>query len=395
LTFEAFLPELLETPFHSQLSPLNRANDWHAWHDYTVATSYADPLQEYFAIRNTCSIFDLSPMSKYRISGPDAEACLNRLLTRDVTKVKPGRVTYSVWCNDHGRVIDDGTLFRLGEEDFMLCSQERHMEWLMMTANGFDVSITEATAEIAALSLQGPTSCATLQAMGIEGIENLKPFGLQTFAHGGMDIMISRTGFTGDLGYELWVPPDNAERLMIGLLKAGKLLGIMPIGSEALDRARIEAGFIQAGVDFVPANQAVRPGFDRSPFELGLEWLVDLSKPHFNGKRALVREKKKGSKHRFVKLDIEGNKVAHQAYIYYGKGQVIGSVTSSTWSPTLKSNIALATVNAAYGRPGDKLWAEIYYQRELKWHTTWARAHVVEGAFYEPPRRRQTPPAPF
>jgi len=395
MTLSAYSPDLMLTPFHSRLATLNAAHDWHGWNGYRVATSYADEGIEYFAIRNGSSLFDLSPMNKYRITGAEAEAYLNRLLTRDVTKIRVGRVAYSVWCNDEGRVIDDGTLFRLGPQDYMLCSQERHMEWLFISALGFDVTVEDETDAIAALSMQGPTSCAVLKAAGLDGIEMLKPYGLDTFSFGGGEVMVSRTGFTGDLGYELWVEPRLAERLFDRLMKEGTPFGLAPIGSEALTRARIEAGFIQAGEDFMPAHHTVRPGHDRSPFEIGLDWLVDLNKPNFNGRQALLREKERGSKHRLVRLDIEGNKQACDAYIYHGKYKVIGAVTSATWSPILKANIALASIDWHYGQPGDDLWAEIYYQRELKWDKVWARARVIEGPFFDPPRRRAVPEGQF
>lgn len=395
MTLSAYSPELLETPFHGRFAALNKANDWHGWNGYQVATSFADEGIEYFAIRNSSSLFDLSPMNKYRITGPDAESYLNRLLTRDVTKVRVGRVAYSVWCTDEGRVIDDGTLFRLGEQDFMLCAQERHMEWLMISKLGFDVTLEDATSGIGTLALQGPTSCSILQAVGLEGIEQLKPFRLDTFSFGGGEVMVSRTGFTGDLGYELWVEPRLAERLFDRLMKEGEPFGLAPIGSNALTRARIEAGFIQAGEDFMPAHHTVRPGHDRSPFELGLDWLVDFDKPNFNGKQALLKENERGSKFRLVKLDIDGNKQACDAYIYHGKNKMIGAVTSATWSPILKANIALASIDWHYGQPGDDLWVEIYYQRELRWQKVWAKARVIDGAFFDPPRRRAVPAGKF
>ncbi len=392
---EHFRQTVLHTPFHSRTAALNRINDWHRWKDYTTAGEYFDVAREYFAIRNSCAVFDLTPMTKQRITGPDALAFLNRLVTRNVSKIKPGRVGYAVWCEDRGQVIDDGTIFHLRPADYRLCSQERQLDWLMRSALGFDVQIVDETHEVAALAFQGPTTCAALKAMGLKGIEKLKPYGLTYFDFEGAELMVSRTGFTGDLGYELWIAPARAEALWDRLFAAGRDYGITPMGNAALDIARIEAGFIQAGVDFLPADIAVRPNRTRSPFELGLGWLVDFKKPNFTGRRALKAEAERGSKYHLVKLDIEGNKPARDAFVYNRRKKVVGTVTSATWSPSAKANIALASVEMPWGLSGDELFAEIYYQRELKWTRLMARCQVVDDIFFDPPRRRATPPANF
>ncbi len=389
-----FKTNVFPSPFHSRTKPLNKLRQWSRWGDYLSATAYFDATLEYFACRNACGVFDLTAMVKHRITGPDALAYLNRLVPREVSKIRPGRVGYTVWCADDGRVIDDGTIFHLREADYRLCSQERHFDWLMTNTFGFDVNVVEDTHEVAALALQGPTSCATLKRMGLAGIENMKPFGLAHFPFEGSELMVSRTGFTGDLGYELWIDPDHAEVLWDRLFEAGEVHGIRPIGEEALGLLRIEAGFIQAGVDFMPAHETVRATHTRSPFELGLGWLVDFNKPVFNGRRALLAEREKGPRYHLAKLDIEGNKPANDAFVFKGK-KVVGAVTSAMWSPSAKANIALASVEAPYGNPGDTFEVEIYYQRELKWSRVMAQARVIDGVFFEPPRRRQTPPADY
>ncbi|HZW60121.1 MAG TPA: glycine cleavage T C-terminal barrel domain-containing protein, partial [Woeseiaceae bacterium] len=218
---------------------------------------------------------------------------------------------------------------------------------------------------------------------------------LATFDFQGAELMVSRTGFTGDLGYELWIAPDAAVDLWDALFDAGRLFGIRPIGTQALHLARIEAGFIQAYDDFLPAHATVRPGRSRSPLELGLEWLVDFRKPNFNGRRALAEEKERGPTWRLVKLDIEGNKPAHHSYIYArkGRGKECGFITSATWSPVCKQNIALGTVRTPHGNVGDELYVEIYYQREMHWSKVIAAATVVDKPFWAPERRRATPPA--
>tara|TARA_X000000368_G_scaffold20054_1_gene15748 strand:+ start:34 stop:837 length:804 start_codon:yes stop_codon:yes gene_type:complete len=267
----------------------------------------------------------------------------------------------------------------------------------MWTADGFDVDITDETADVAALAVQGPTSCTIFRNMGFEGLENLKPFGMTTFPFKESTVMISRTGFTGDLGYEIWIKPDLAESFWDALFEAGKLYGIQPIGGYALDMLRTEAGFLQAGVDFVPAEEAVRIGRSRSPFELGLGWLVSFDKPIFNGRRALLREKNNGSEYAFVYLDVDGNKPAEHAFIYLDSkaSKEVGTVTTAAWCPTAKSNVAFAQVDAKYGKLGQELVAEIYYERELKWTRVMAKCTVVKGPVFDPPRKRQTPAPAF
>lgn len=383
------------SPFHSRQARHNRMKEWSRWSDYLSVPAYWCADMEYFAGRNACGVFDLTPMVKHRVRGADALPYLNRLVTRDVSRIKPRRVGYSVWCNEQGRVLDDGTIFHLAENDYRVCSQERQIDWFLTSARGFDVEVFEETHDVAALAVQGPTSFSVLDAMGLAGLENLTPFGLLTCDFDGAPLMVSRTGFTGDLGYELWIDPEYAEALWDRLFEAGELHGIRAMGSQALDLLRIEAGFILAGVDFLPAWEAVRPSHTRSPFELGLGWLVNFDKGLFTGRRALLEEREKGSRYRLVKLDIEGNKPARDAYVFGPDGKAIGTVTSAMWSPSAKASIALASVEMPHGESGEELDVEIYYQRELKWHRVMAPARVVDKPFWDPPRRRQTPPAAF
>ena len=392
---EHYKNKVFPSPFHSRQAELNQKKQWGRWFDYLSVNEYYCETMEYFAGRNSCGVFDLTPMTKHLITGPDALAFLNRLVTREVAKIKPGRVGYAVWCTDEGQVIDDGTIFHLREGTYRMCSQEHQIDWLSINAVGFDVTIVEDTHDVAAVALQGPTSCATLKRMGLAGVENITPFGLDYFDFEGTELMVSRTGFTGDLGYELWIHPDYAETMWDRVFEAGKLHNILPMGSNALELLRIEAAYIMAGEEFMPAMQTVRPTHTRSPFELGLGWLVDFNKPNFNGRRALLSEKKNGSRYALVRLDIEDNKAANHSYVYDSKGKNIGWVTSAMWSPSAKKNIALATVEAPHGAIGEDMKVEIYYQRELKWSRKMAKAIVVKDAFWNPPRRRQTPPADF
>ena len=390
-----YLTKVFRSPFYSRQEPLNHLKEWGRWADYLSPRAYTCSAMEYFACRNACTVFDLTPMSKYRISGKDALPYLNRLVTREVSKIKPKRVGYCIWCTDEGQAIDDGTIFHLAEDDYRLCSQERHLDWLLTNTFGFDVLVTDETHEVAALALQGPTSCATLRKMGLEGIENMKMFDIMQFAFEGSQLTVSRTGFTGDLGYELWIDPGHAEVLWDRLFEAGQLHGIQAMGDEALQMLRVEAGFIQCRHDFMPAHATVRNGHTRSPFELGLGWLVDFSKPVFNGRKALLAQKKNGHRYKLVKLDIDGNKPACDSYVFTKNKKQIGTVTSATWSPSAKASIALATLETPHGEPGEELLVEIYYQKELKWSRVMARARVVKDVFYDPPRKRLTPPADF
>jgi aminomethyltransferase len=388
----------LKSPFYTRLKQLDTLNEWHEWKGYSSANALYCEDTEYFAIRNSTAVFDLSPMTKYRISGPDALPYLNRLVTRDMAKIRPGRVAYAVWCDDQGQVIDDGTIFHLREGEYRLCSQERHFAWLQAARVGFDVEIRHETQDIAALAVQGPTSFSVLKNMGLKGLGALKPFGLTHFDFLGTELMVSRTGFTGDLGYELWIAPEKAQALWDALFAAGELHGIRAIGTNALEVSRIEAGFIAALTDFLPADETVRTGRSRSPLELGLEWLVDFKKANFNGRRALAEEKRSGSTWQLVKLDIEGNRPAHNAYIFAqekSNKREIGFITSAIWSPVCKQNIALGTVKAPHGNPGDSVWVEIFYQREMHWSRKMAKALVVDKPFWLPARRGLTPPGAY
>jgi aminomethyltransferase len=386
-----------ETPFHARIAALSTTNDWYSWAGYKAPHSIFDDELEYFAIRSTAALFDISPMVKYRIRGADAERFLNRLTLRDVRKLRVGRVQYTAWCDDHGHVLDDGTLFRLGETDFRLCCQERHLPWLIDSAGGLDVVIEEETETLAAVALQGPTSYSVLDASGFRGIEALKPFELARFEHDGRDIIISRTGFTGDLGYELFASAEIALSLWDRLWNAGQAFGLQAIGYGALNRARIEAGFIVANTDFVTAEAALRADRERMPDEVGLDWLVDPEKPYFNGREAILHARQtKSLKYILVGLEIDGNVPAEHALVYHRKSREAGIVTAGIWSPTAKRNIAIATLTRPFGeRILDDLWVEIYALRELQYQKLMKRARIVPRPFVKLPRRTATPPGRF
>jgi len=387
---------LKETHFHPREAALNIRDAWASWNGYKFAECYYDAEYEYFCVRNTCGTYDICPMQKYLVRGGDAEAMLNRMVTRDITKLPLNRVTYVVWCTDEGRVVDDGTIFRLAADEFMLTCGSPCSNWLRMSAFGFgDVKVIDGTDEIAALSLQGPTSCAVLKKMGLAGIELARPFDILYFPFHDDTLMVSRTGFTGDLGYELWITPRLALTLWDELYAAGADHGIQPYGEEATNMARLEAGFIMPDMELHEALKTIHFEHDQSPFELNLGWLVDFDKPHFNGRSALLKEKERGPKFTLTRLDIPGNKPAEGAILYNNErcAKDIGYVTSAMWSPAVKANIALAMIKTEFLK-GD-IWAEIYHQKELRQYRKVVLCTVIRKPFWTPARARATPPPDY
>lgn len=384
---------LKRTPFYPRAKELNIRDSWAAWNGYKFAECYYDGEYEYFCVRNTCATYDICPMQKYEIKGRDAEAMLNRMVTRDVAKINLNRVAYCVWCTDEGRLIDDGTIFKLSDDKFMLTCGSPCTAWLRKSAFGFDdVTVTDVTEDFAALSLQGPTSCTTLKKMGLDGIDTAKPFDIMHFPFHGDTLMVSRTGFTGDLGYELWIQPGLALELWDELYAAGEDYGIQPFGETATNMARLEAAFIMPAMEFNEALRTVHFEHDQTPFELNLGWLVDFKKPHFSGRSALLEEKRRGPKYTLTKLDIEGNKPAVGSYIYQNErcSKEIGYVTSAMWSPAVKANIALAMIRTEHLH--GHLWAEIYYEKELRQYSRVAKCTRKTKPFWSPARARATPP---
>jgi len=399
MTSDPFAGERLkESHFHPRQAALNLREAWSSWNGYKFADYYYDVEYEYFCVRNSCATYDICPMQKYYVSGVDAEAMLNRMVTRNIATLRENRVTYVCWCTDEGRMVDDGTIFKLGPDKYMLTCGSPSLAWLRKSAFGFaDVDITDMSDDIAALSFQGPTTCEVLKKMGLTGIETLKPFNIMHFPFGnrsGDTLTVSRTGFTGDLGYELWIEPALALDLWDALYAAGSDYGIQPYGEAATNLARLEAGFIMPAMEFNEALKTVHFRHDQTPFELSLGWLVDFKKPHFNGRRALLRDKEQGPEYTLVKLDIEGNKPAEESHLYRDKGckREIGYVTSAMWSPVVKANIALAMIKTQY-LTGD-IWAEIYYNKELRHYSKVVRCRLQDKPFWAPARARATPPPP-
>lgn len=391
---DPYAGERLKTsPFHPRQQALNIRDAWTSWNGYKFAEHYYDAEYEYFCIRNACATYDISPMQKYEIRGRDAAAMLNRMVTRDLAKVGRNRVAYCVWCTDSGRVIDDGAIFKLAEDRFMLTCGSPCTAWLQKSAFGFDqVQVTDLSDALAALSLQGPTSCALLKKLGLKGVESAKPFDIRRFSFHRNELLVSRSGFTGDLGYELWVQPSLALELWDELYAAGEQYGIHPYGETATNMARLEAGFIMPGAEFNEALKTVHFEHDQTPFELNLGWLVDFSKPHFSGRRALLEGLERGPRYILTKLDVEGNRPAEGALIYANRRctKEIGYVSSAMWSPAAKANIALAMIETEHAK--GELWAEIHYEKELRQYSRVVRCQRQDKPFWAPARAKATPP---
>ncbi|TXH36062.1 MAG: aminomethyl transferase family protein [Rhodospirillaceae bacterium] len=385
-------PFLRKTPFFEPIDRLMHGNGWIRWMGYYSPAFFDSEQSEYFATRHGASVYDVSPLIKYAIRGKDAARFANYLVTRDLTKVKPMQAAYTAWCDDDGKMIEEGTIFRLGENDFILNAALHQLHWLDESAYGFDVEIEEISDQLAGLSLQGPTSREILQQMGVQGIEKLPHFGIMETTVDGHWLRIDRAGFTGDLGYELWVKPQDGIWLWETLFRIGDPYKIAPMGSQALDWLRIEAGFILVDADYTGSHHALRPTSRVSPFEAGIGWCVGLKKDaYFVGKRALRAEKEKGlSRHILIGIEVEGRKPAPGSFLYADRAgkQEIGITTSAMWSPGLKKNIAFAKVPPSFVKPGTQMWIEIWYPKEHKIERSMVKCWAANRMFYDPPRKK-------
>jgi aminomethyltransferase len=399
------------TPFHPRTSVLCQPHNWRRWAKYVVAGSYElSPEREYWAIRNAAALLDVTPLYKYIFQGPDAARVLNRIVTRDVSKCAVGQVMYTPWCDEHGKVIDDGTIQRRGENLFFVTSADPNYRWFCENAMGFQVTIQDVSDTTAALSLQGPRSREILNLLVREKIDSLKYFHVMPNHLKEIPAMISRTGYTGDLGYEIWVEAKDAITLWDMLMEAGEGYGITPIGILALDLARVEAGLILIETDYTSVRKALIPDQMSSPYELGLGWTVALDKvdaatgapQNFVGKRALVQEKKRGEQWKFVGIEIDWESL-EEVYAHkklhpqlplttwrastpiYIENKQVGYASSGCWSPILKKYIALAHLRAPNFEVGTNLNMEVTVEHERKQ----ALARVVKTPFYNPEHKRK------
>jgi aminomethyltransferase len=393
------------TAVHERTFPLCESLNYREWSGYYAVSAYeAHHEHEYNAIRNAAAMIDISPLFKYRLSGKDATRLVNRVVTRDLKKVSVGSVIYTPWCDEHGQVIDDGTVSRLSENVYRWTAADPSLRWFRQNALGLEVEIEDISEQVAALALQGPTSGRMLKAIAEADIENLKYFKVTSGKIAGVPVDISRTGYTGDLGYEIWIPWNDAVKVWDVLMEKGKAFDVHAAGMLALDVSRIEAGLLLIDVDFNGSKKALIGSQKYSPFEMGLARLVALDKARFVGQEALRREAKEGSAREIVGLELDWNSVeaiyerlnlapqipaaaSRVAVPVYREGEWVGKATSTTWSPTLKKMIALATIARGRNAVGTRLEMEVTV--EAVRHRV--PATVVKTPFFNPPRKTATP----
>ena len=395
------------TPFHPRTSALCESMSWREWAGYFAVSQYeATHEREYNAIRNASALIDVSPLFKYMVTGPDAARLVDRLITRDVAKMSAGQVYYTPWCDEHGKVIDDGTVSRLGEQTFRWTAADPSLRWFRQNAEGMNVQIEDVSEAVAAIALQGPTSAKLLRAVARADIDRLKYFRVIGGTIDGVDVDISRTGYTGDLGYEIWMPAERALTVWDALMDGGRPFDAKPAGMLALDVARIEAGLLLIEVDFFSSRKAMIASQMYTPSELGMLRLVSLDKGRFIGQRALRDEHRRGAARQIVGLAIEWSEVeklydavglapavaataSRAAVPVYRNGRQVGKATSTTWSPVLKRMIALATIDRPHYAEGTQVQFEITV--EAVRHRV--PATLVKTPFFNPPRKTATPPA--
>ena len=391
---------LKTTPFHERTAALCASHAWRRWAGHVVASSYElTHEREYHVIRAAAALFDVSPLYKYKIQGRDAARLLDLVVPRNLLKVEIGQVLYTPWCDHAGKVIDDGTVAHLGEGTFRMTSAEPNLRWLEDNASGMELEIADVSDSIAALSLQGPMAWSILESLGAPP---LRYFRLAPARLRGIPVEISRTGYTGDLGFEIWMDRAHALRVWDLLIEAGRAYGIMPAGMLALDMARIEAGLMLIDVDYVPARRALIDSQLSSPYELDLGWTIDLAKERFIGREALAKEKARGPQWQFVGIELEWNSLERlyaevglatrlpsaawrMSVPIYSGGEQVGYATSGGWSPLLKKYIALAHLRAPGFALGTSLEMEITVEHRRKR----AAAHVVKKPFFDPPRKKE------
>lgn len=390
------------TPFHPRTSALCASHAWRRWAGHIAASSYEllhD--REYHAIRSSAGLLDVSPLHKYMVTGPDAARLLDRVVTRDVAKMKIGQVGYTPWCDSAGKVIDDGTISRLGEHVFRMTSADPNLLWLMDNAVGLDAKIEDVSESTAALALQGPNSRAILERASDKDLSGLKYFRLTQASIRGVPVTITRTGYTGDLGYEVWVDAKQALPLWDALIDVGTAYGITPTGLLALDMARIEAGLILIDVDYISTRKALIEGQKSSPYEINLAWTVNLEKDFFVGRDALAAEAARGPTWQFVGIEVDWDSLEslyadvglpprlpgmawRTSVPVYVDGKQVGYATSGSWSPLLKKYIALAHVEARFAKPGTGVAMEVTVEH----HRKRANAKVAQLPFFNPERKR-------
>jgi len=394
------------TPFHERTFALCASLNYRDWAGYYTVSSYETHHEhEYNAIRNAAALIDISPLFKYNVEGRDAERLVNRVITRDVASMDVGQVYYTPWCDEQGFVIDDGTVTRLEEQRFRWTAAEPNLRWLTQNAAGLDVRIDDISEATAALAVQGPLSARVLRECSDADIDALRYFRATRARIDGVRVDVTRTGYTGDLGYEIWVPRAGAVTVWDALVRAGRPFGLKPAGMLALDVARVEAGLLLIDVDFVSSRKAMNADQRSTPDELGLRRLVQLDKARFVGRAAIGAERDRGLRRKVVGLEIVWPDVealyekaglapvappaaSRMAVPVRRLGRQIGRATTTTWSPILKRLIALATIDARFVDPGTRVDFEI----TIDGVRHFAGARVTPTPFFNPARKTATPP---
>jgi aminomethyltransferase len=395
------------TAVHERTFALCESLNYREWSGYYAVSAYEGHHEhEYNAIRNAAALIDVSPLFKYLVTGQDAARFVDRVITRDVTKMAPGQVFYTPWCDEHGQVIDDGTVSRLTDRVFRWTAADPSLRWFRHNAAGLDVVIDDISEECAALALQGPTAARVLRAAGDINVDALKYFRVTSGTIGGVTVDVSRTGYTGDLGYEIWMPARHAVAVWDTLMERGRPFDIKPAGMLALDVARVEAGLLLIDVDFFSSKKAMIDAQKYSPYELGLGRLISLDKARFIGRQALREEHRRGHEKQVVGLEVDWMEVeaiyekvglppsvaataSRVPVPVFSSGRQVGRATTTTWSPMLKRMIALATVARPHYTEGARLQLEVTV--EAVRHRVGAT--VVKTPFFNPPRKIAVPPA--
>jgi aminomethyltransferase len=372
------------TAFFERERERNTKQVWGEWAGYFAPQVYADFHDiEYSAIREAAAVIDTSPLYKYVVRGPDAARLLDRILTRDVSKVQVDQVIYTPWCDEDGKVLDDGTVTRLADQEYRVTAADPCYRWFLLNATGLDVEVADVTEELAALALQGKLSREVLEAATGEGWDDVRYFRHRRSSLAGVDVSVTRTGYTGDRGYEIWIPVEGALAVWDAVFAAGEPYGIHPAGIRALDAARVEAGLILIEAEYTSARHAISPEQNYSPFEIGLGRLVEFGKvATFTGKAALIAERAGGGPtRRLVGLEldwdgIEGMFARHglapmispfvdrSPVPVYREGSQIGRATSIAWGTTIKKMVGFGSIDKAHEGIGTRVSVEYSVEGE-------------------------------
>lgn len=388
------------SPFHQQTASLNQTTWWYGWNGYVIPDVYTDPVNELRTLRQAATVIDMSPLPKFEISGPDAPRLINYLSTRNVTKLDVNQIYYTPLCNELGKLIADGLLFRIAEYTYRLSLDNCYL-WLTQHARGYDVQVKDITAAFGLLALQGPKTCRVLEAATGQDWSDL-PFSRRRVASiGGANVDLARQGFTGERGYELWVRAEDGPIVWETIWEAGRHFGLQPAGEYAIDIARVEAGLIVISADYTGAGPDPRcadvPVSDdnfASPFEMGLGRFVDFGGGDFIGKSALREEYIRGAPRHLTGLEINWPEIATaytdralppdvsprvrwDALPVVADGRHVGRATSITWSPTIKKMIGFGCLEVSL----TKIGAELEIQWPVAGEICMVRATVVDLPF--------------